>query len=263
VLAGVYIQAMSTRTGFPGFEREVQKNLAPMLTAARSLSQIGQEMTIAPLSGQMEDLARQIALTVANSMESVLLLVCNGCGVDALRIARTMFEAAVTISYLYKHPELVQDYIDFLWVIRKKNYDHLLQLPAGRARRVAPERVREMLARYEQVKGRFTDKKGRIRNSWCKASLRKMAEGIEAEAMYGGIYPFGSSMTHTDVLALLAGADKSDDVEPVPSGANLSLALQKAVVSYAMTLLGLDKIANLGHGENLEAAFTRFKNASQ
>ena len=80
--------------------------------------------------------------------------------------------------------------------------------------------------------------------------------------MYGGLYPFGSSMTQTDILSIIAGAGASNDVEPVPSELNVTLALQKAVVSFAMTLMAFDKIADLGRGDELEAAFTEFKNST-
>ena len=69
-------------------------------------------------------------------------------------------------------------------------------------------------------------------------------------------------MTHTNILSIIAGAGASEDVEPVPPGLNVTLALQKAVVSFAMTLMAFDKIANLGRGENLEVAFDAFKDAS-
>lgn len=69
-------------------------------------------------------------------------------------------------------------------------------------------------------------------------------------------------MSHTDILAVAAGADGSDDVEQVPSTVNVTLALQTGVVSSAMALTAYDEIAGLGRGEELEAAFTEFKNAS-
>jgi hypothetical protein len=69
-------------------------------------------------------------------------------------------------------------------------------------------------------------------------------------------------MTHTNILSIIAGAGASDDVEPVPSGLNLTLALQTGVVSFAMTLMAFDKIADLGRDDELEAAFAEFKNAS-
>lgn len=247
--------------GFPEFRKEVLATIEPLLGAAESFLQIGQEMVSLPVSGQFHDLAKQITRIVANSMQSVLLLVTNGCGIDALRIARTMFEAAVTVHYLDSHPELIQDFVDFMWVIRKKHYDYRLTLPSQKVPILSPETVAEMESNYQRVRHRFMDRKGRVRNSWCKANLREMAVEINAESMYGGLYPFGSSMTHTDILAVIAGAGGSEDVQPVPSPANAKLALQKGIVSFAMALMAYDKIAALGRGDDLEAAFADFKNA--
>lgn len=119
-----------------------------------------------------------------------------------------------------------------------------------------------METNFERIKHRFMDRKGRIRNSWCKANLREMSKDINAESMYGGLYPFGSSMTHTDILAVVAGAGGSDDVEPVPSTANVMLALQTGVVSFAMTLTVYDKVSDLGYSDKLEVAFNQFKSAT-
>ena len=254
---------MDHDTGFPAFRKDALQILGPLVPPAKLFLKIGREVMSVAVSEQLPDLAKQISETVANSMQSVLILACNGCGVDALKIARTMFEAAVTVHYLEKHPELVQDYVDFLWIIRKKHHEYLLRLPSEEVKPVSPDKVREMESAYERVKDRFTNRKGKPRNSWCKASLRDMAVEVEVESMYDGLYPFGSSMTHTDMLAIVAAAGDSGDVEPVPSNANLTLALQTAVVSYAMVLTAFDKIASLGRGDSLEAAFTQFKNASQ
>ena len=248
--------------GFPGFRPESLRTLEPMLAAARSFVQIGRKMMNAPVSQQFPDLAKQITQTVANSMESVVILVSNGCGVDALRLARTMFEAAIVLHYLDSHPELVQDFIDYQWVIQKKHQDYRLGLPPDKVPPLAPEKIAEMESNYQRVKHRFMDKNGRDRNSWCKASLREMAKEVNAESMYGGLYPFGSSMTHTNILSIIAGAGASDDVEPVPARLNVTLALQTGVVSFAMALTAYDKIAGLGCGDELEATFAEFKNAT-
>jgi len=247
-------------TGFPKFQKHAFQTFGPLLAAARSLIQIGQKMTSAPVSGHLPDVAKQIAQTVANSMESVLVLVSNGCGVDGLRIARTMFEAAVTLLYLDSHPDLVEDFIDFLWIIRKKHVDY--RLASNCVPPMSPEIVAETEKNYQRVKGRFTGTKGRIRNSWSKATLRDMAKEVGGEFIYDGIYLFGSSMTHTNILAIVAGGGESGDVEPVPSDLNLTLALQTSVLSFAMVLTAFNKIAKLGRGDEVEAAFTDFKNAS-
>jgi hypothetical protein len=253
---------VDTGVGFPEFRQTALRPLEPMLAGARMFLQIWREMRNTPVSEQFPDLAKQITQTAANSMESSLLLVSNGCGIDSLRIARTMFESAVVLAYLDSHPELVQDFIDYQWVIQKKHRDYLLTQPPDKLPPVPPEKIAEMQSNYQRVKHRFMDKNGRDRNSWCKANLREMASEVNAQSMYGGLYPFGSSMTHTNILAIIAGAGPSYDVEPVPSGLNVTLALQKAVVSFAMTLTAYDKISNLGRGDELEKTFSDFKDAN-
>lgn len=103
------------QSGFPELRPESLRTLEPMLAAARSFVQIGRQMMNASVSQQFPDLAKQITQTFANSMESVVILVSNGCGVDGLRVARTMFEAAVVLHYLDSRPDLVQDFVDYLW----------------------------------------------------------------------------------------------------------------------------------------------------
>ncbi len=168
-----------------------------------------------------------------------------------------MFEAGVTLHYLDSHPELVQDFVAFMWVIRKKHYEYRLTLSPEKVPPLPPETVAEMESNYQRVKHRFVDRKGRVRNSWCKANLKEMAAEVKAESMYG-LYPFASSMTHTDILAVNAGAGGSEDVEPVPSKANLTLALQMGVVSFAMALSAFDEVAGLGRHNDIDAAFTNF-----
>jgi Protein of unknown function (DUF2934) len=124
-----------------------------------------------------------------------------------------------------------------------------------------PEIAAKTEINFERVKDRFKNRRG-VRNSWCEETLRGMAKEVGVELIYGGIYPFGSAMTHTNILAIVAGAGDSGDVEPVPAGFNLTLALETAVLSFAMVLAAFDKIANLGRSDEIEAPFAGFKNAS-
>ncbi len=55
--------------------------------------------------------------------------------------ARTMFESAVTVHYMDSHPELVQDYVDFLWVKRKLYHEDRLKSAPGQAERMDGRRV--------------------------------------------------------------------------------------------------------------------------
>jgi hypothetical protein len=250
------------RIGFPDFQKEVVLQLGPLLTSATSFIQVGRDMFSGSPSGELPLVVSQIAMTVSNSMESVLILVSNGCGADAFRIARTMFESGVTVHYLEGHPELVSDYVDFIWVKRKKHLDYLLKFAPLEAKRQDQPMLKEVEAEFQRVKGRFTDRKGKIRNSWLRANLKAMAEEIKAISMYEGMYGFPSSVIHTDVLGLIAGSGDSSNVDLVPSKANLVLALRMGIVSYAMTLTALNQVAKLGFDERLDGAFSELKQAS-
>jgi hypothetical protein len=250
----------ANKTGFPEFGEDVGRSLGTMLAIAKRFLAMGREMTQGTRPDQLQELVRQLTRTVSNSMRSVMVLVSNGCATDALKIARTMFETAVTVHYLDSHPEIVQDYVDFLWVKRKKHHDYLLQFAPNEARRLNPASVREMEAQYQRVKGRFTDARGKVRNSWHKTDRREIARKIGGESMYGGMYPFTSSLTHMDILGLIAATGESGDVEIAPSKVNLTLALQMAVTNYAMALTAWDEIGNCGMSDRLQATFLSFKN---
>ncbi len=248
--------------GFPDFQNKVCRHLGPLLDSAAAYLRVGREMFSRPFSGQLISILRQMARSVSNSMESVLILASNGCADDAFRIARTMFESAVTIHYLESHPELLQEYVDFLWVKRKHHHDDLLRYAPSQAEQVDPQQLEKTNAEYARVRARFSDRKGRVRNSWCQVSLRTMAEEIRAGSMYGGLYGFTSSITHTDMLGLVSASGDSDAVILVPSPVNIPLALQMGVVSYAMTLSAINEIEVLQFDDRLSEAFRQLKQAS-
>jgi hypothetical protein len=229
-----------------------------MLAVAEKLLAMGRKMTEGIRPDQLQELVRLLTRTVVNSMRSVSVLVENGCGTDALKIARTMFETAVTVHYLHSHPELVQDFVDFLWVKRKKHADYLRRFVPKEAERLDPSFVAEMMAEYKRVRPRFLDARRNVRASWHKADRREMARKVAAEGMYGGMYPILSSLTHMDMLGLVFAAGKREDVELAPSGANLTLALQMAITTYAMALTAWDEIGNCGMGDRLQAVFGEF-----
>ena len=249
----------TNETGFPEFRAGVGRSHRPMLAIAEKFLAMGREMTEGIRLDRLQELVRLLTRTVANSMRSVMVLVENGCGTDALKIARTMFETAVTIHYLHSHPELVQDFVDFLWVKRKRHHEYLLKFAPKEAERLDPSSVAELNAEYDRVKGRFMGSREKIRNSWHKADRREMARKVAAEGMYGGMYPILSSLTHMDMLGLVFATGKSEDVDFAPTEANLTLALQMAVTNYAMALTAWDEIGNSGMRDRLEAVFSEFK----
>jgi hypothetical protein len=82
-------------------------------------------MLAKPVTGQLAIGQRFLAAIAANSFAALITLALNGYGHDAMRIARGMYEAAVNATYLKLHPDEIDDYVDYHWVIQKKLYDYM------------------------------------------------------------------------------------------------------------------------------------------
>jgi hypothetical protein len=244
------------------FDALLSIQLKPMLESSSALTLVGAEMLDAKVSEGLPFLAQQIARSVANSLGAVALLAANGFGIDGLKVSRTMFESAVTVAYLEKRPELAVEYIDYAWIFRKRYVE--LREKGGRGERgsISGANSAEIESNYLRVKARYEDRRGRIRNSWSKTSLRDMAKAIGLDTMYDELYPFTSCMVHGDIFSVIAGAGNSAQVGLAPSTSLAVQAVRMAVVSYAVTLRAYDGIGGFGQNDRVTAAFDEFKKAT-
>lgn len=208
--------------GFPDFWQHVHDNYAKSFDAAAELMSIGNEAFSHPLTEPLHKVSRHIAKTVWNSFGALMVLALNGYGPDAMKIARGMFEASVTLGYLHLHPEQLDDYIDFHAVIRKRFHDYMKQSAPEQLKRYSHDVVREIEADFARVAPRFRTKSGGLRTSWAKKSFREMAREVGQEALYVNFYKFASSMHHSDMSGMIAQtlrteAEDALDVDIAPS----------------------------------------------
>lgn len=187
-----------------------------------------------------------------------MILTEHGCGTDALKLARTMFETAVNIHVLDGHPETLQDYLDFEWIKKKKHNDYMMKFAPAQARAVDQGTLDEIDAKYARVSPRFTGRDGKVRSRWHRSDHKEVARSVGGEIIYGGLYPFVSSLTHMDILGLRIASFPSG-IEDVPSVSNLMLGLHIATLSYAMALIAANEILKGGAEEGIRIAFERFK----
>lgn len=232
------------------------------MTSVDDLLTVGDEIAATLRTGPLLETARLLLRTVSNSMRSVLILVEHGCGTDALKLARTMFETAVNIHYLHSHPDSIQDYEDFLWIKRKKHHDYVMKFAPAQAQPMGDESLSELASEYARVQQRFTGPKGKVRNRWQGPDYREIARSVGGEIIYDGVYPSLSSLMHMDILGLTIAKAPSGDVEPVPSDVNLELGLQIAVWSYAMALSAADEVLTGNSRDRIQSAFNRFRGSS-
>lgn len=240
------------RIGFEVFAQKTATTYSPVLEEVKTYFTQMEEMSQNAPSQLLDSLVRLVSLTVSNSYQSVLLLTMNGCGSDALKIARSMFESSVAIAYLQKYPHLVNDFVDYRWVKRHKHQEFLAQYAPDNFKAIDPAQIALTIAEYARVKARF---KGR--QSWSDKNLREMAKDLGVEQSYLGIYPFTSSVHHLDVIGIMAQED-ANDIEVLPSAANIYLALSISGLSAYIVLACYDEAKALGKEAVLKEWLSRY-----
>lgn len=232
-------------------------------TASLELVGIGNTAFRGSLIEPLHKVARHLARMVFNSIGSVSVLVLNGSGVDAMKIARGMFETSVTLGYLRLHPEQVEDYLEYHCVIQKQRLDFMKEHEPDRLKQLSADLVERIEADFAKVAPRFQNRKGKLRSSWSKASIREMTKDVGKEKLYLAFYRFASSIHHGDVggaFAQTAKLTEDDvlDVEIVPSDAWLREALIIAHGAVISVLGDYNEIAKAGIDDVVDQAQKSF-----
>lgn len=253
--------------GFPDFWQNAHDKFPQFFDVASfELISIGNEAFEGLLSRPIDKVARHISRTVWNSLGSIMVLVLNGCGADAMKIVRGMFEASLTLGYLALHPQLVDSYLDYNFIIQKQRNDFLKGHAPEHLKRV-PETIQKKIeSEFSRVAPRFQDKRGKIRSSWSKTSVRAMAQELGKGALYLTFYRFASSMHHGDIGGLFAQTKAVEDedvldVDLVPSDAWLKEALIIAHGAVISVLRDYNEITKLGKDCFVERADKSFFDA--
>jgi hypothetical protein len=195
-----------------------------------------------------------------------MLLVLNGYGADAMKIARGMFEASVTLGYLRIHPGLIDDYLDYHFVIQKRLYDAMKDSSPGHLQRISAGVRREMEVNFARVAPRFRARSGKLRANWAKVSFREMAREVGKEQQYLVFYRFASSMHHSDVGGLFAQTQTSEvedvlDVDIAPSDKWLKESLITGHAAVVAVLSEYNEITKAGLDSVVERARRLFIDA--
>src|ERR1039458_6041043 len=117
-----------------------------------------------------------------------------------------MFEISVNAAYLQRHPDEVDDYLDYHWVNQKKLLEYMKEGCAERFLRLQPSTIAEVNTQYAKVLPRFADRTGKPRGSWSKKNIRARAEEVGLGAFYPTFYAHASAVHHGDFAGLAAQA---------------------------------------------------------
>jgi len=126
----------------------------------------------------------------------ILALVSQKLGLPAESLARNLFELSICTIYLAKHPELLDDFIDFGTNI---HYEVLAAMsPALLARDKSLLNELEMREfEHDRMVAYFGKK------SWHRRSVRELADDTGFGPLYRTFYKVSSSIAHGDSFILL------------------------------------------------------------
>lgn len=239
--------------GFQEMWNPVFQRFQVFFKAANNLNALQNRVLGVPALGQASEIIRYILKTMSNDYGAVLSLVLNGYGVQAMKIARSMFEAECNVLHLKTAPQGVQDYIDFEPITRKKLYD--LMTP-DRQKALDPAWIENMHMDYAAAAPRFLrNKKGELRDSWCEVSLFKRAQAAGLEDLYHVAYGIASSMHHYDFQAIVSSLDgDSEEIAVAPSWHWLGEALSTAHGALVRSLRHYLDVTNIGFENEIRAA---------
>ena len=246
--------------GFEDFWPKVYSEYKSRFDAIGALIRLGNEMigtaeasSSAPVQNVICALARG---TVSGASEAIVL--CgNGCGAGAMKVVRGMFESRWIAEYLRRNPNDVQDYLDFSKVLLWRRICWLQKSNLNQASRISPNQLKNAENDFNQVKTRFTDKKGRLRVTWSKKNIREMAEEIGQKDAYDLPYAIACSIHHANFEGLLSNFALDDETltpDPPPSKAWVARSLTAAWASLWFALNTLNEACGLQYKEHLNAA---------
>lgn len=255
---------MTQRKAFFGYQdywTKVQHQFEKELGAIHELVVLGDEM-IRKAENQATDSVQKVVCfltraTMTGAIEA-LLLCGNGCGAGAMKIVRGMYESRWTAEYLRRHPNEVQDYLEFGKVIAWRRVRFSQEHFPGH---ITEEVERQAEDKFNKIKGRFTGQNGRLRQQWSNRPLRGIAEDIGCAKEYELPYSLACSIHHANFEGLLAHFDFNHEEAlpaPPPSEAWIDKALLAAHENLYSAIDTLDKCCNLGFRQQLDGAGQRY-----
>jgi len=225
------------QVGYPDFWPVVFRKHERFFSVAQSYGRLIDDVFGVAMREPIHKVCRQLAKGVGNSMCAVMLLGMNGFGIDALKIARCMIEAAVNVAYLRKHPEEFDDYFDFHFIVATKRYDYMEKFSPESIAKLTPAAITSTQKGYTRIVSRYTNKNGKVRGRWSKKPFSAMCAELGLQEHYLTFYDFASHIIHGDVSGMMAQADPEEgvlDVDIAPSEQFVDMALQTAHFAFVL-----------------------------
>ena len=147
------------------------------------------------------------------SLAEVVLLVGNGYGPGAVKIARSMLEYAVNEEYLRICPDEIEDFLGWHWLEQSKVLRYAKENDSALYARFSPELIAQTEEQLPKARKRFEyrTQNGEVkrRHNWCKLNLSARSEKTQYLKQYRLVHPLASQIMHGTIggLSFYAASD--------------------------------------------------------
>jgi hypothetical protein len=176
---------------------------------------------------------RNLCMMTGLSLADVALLVGNGCGIAALKIARTALESAINAEYLRLYPAEDKDFFNWGIVEQHRKLEYTRANMPAEFTKFSREMVESTQKLYQAVRPTFfLPNSTKMRRTWCKLNLRERAEKTGFIDMYSAFYVLASELSHGSFGGIAQHVESfvGDNWQPAiqPSMTGCSVALNAA-----------------------------------
>lgn len=243
---------------FEDFAVSMKKQYRLVFQAGDELPELANQMFRKFRDDKQHKVLRALSMIVVSDFQALLVLCVNGFGLQAAKIARTMFEASVNIRYLLKFPHEIDNFVDFHQFSNKLFFDHLVEFAPEQAALLPAADVQETKEIYERIKSRFPDRPP----AWTKKSLLTRAKEGGSTVLYWMLYPNLSGMVHGDIRAILTNSnDATMTVDQPPSTKWIEPALAIGHHAVFMALADYNELCGFGYDLQMRAIHTAYDRA--
>jgi hypothetical protein len=247
------------------WEQFVVRNEAFMEHSARLHALINRVLGgTQPLEEPIDKLVYALGRIAVDEFYEIVTTAANGYGIAALKLLRPLFEKTVTMKYLIRHPDKVDDFLDYTWVSARKAMIHATgnpTVPVTEARRAEVEaKVAEIRHRYLEVVCKPC-KRTRLAGNWTLIDLASMAREVGLGRGYLGLCYLPTLQIHTTLQGLQNWMEETEagvtiatkqqhnqaDVALLGAHTCLSLVLEEHVEHFGLGV-AIDEIRDLYTG---------------
>jgi len=143
-----------------------------------------------------ETIIRYLCISTGISFADIGLLVGNGCGLSAMKIARTCLESAINAEYLRLEPTEHREFMDWSFIEQHRKIEYVRKHMPSDFAKLDPNLIVDSEKEYQAVKPKFMLPNKKLRRSWCRFNLRERAVKTNFEEMYSAVYVNFSELSH-------------------------------------------------------------------